>query len=40
MYDLHIPAMLYRGLLAENEKINALMKSSIPTPSIHVPSVP
>ena len=27
MYDLHIPAMLYRGLLAENEKINALMKS-------------
>lgn len=27
MYDLHIPAMLYRGLLAENEKINALMES-------------
>lgn len=27
MYDLHIPAMLYRGLLAENEKINALMNS-------------
>ena len=27
MYDLHIPAMLYRGLLAENGKINALMES-------------
>lgn len=27
MYDLHIPAMLYRGLLAEDEKINALMAS-------------
>ena len=31
MYDLHIPAMLYRGLLAENEKINALMKSKYAT---------
>ena len=31
MYDLHIPAMLYRGLLAENEKINALMKSPYAT---------
>lgn len=31
MYDLHIPAMLYRGLLAENDKINALMESSYGT---------
>jgi len=31
MYDLHIPAMLYRGLLAENEKINALMQSPYAT---------
>lgn len=31
MYDLHIPAMLYRGLLAENEKINALMASPYAT---------
>ena len=31
MFDLHIPAMLYRGLLAENEKINALMKSKYAT---------
>lgn len=31
MFDLHIPVMLYRGLLAENEKINALMKSKYAT---------
>lgn len=31
MYDLHIPAMLYRGLLAENEKIKALMDSRYAT---------
>ena len=31
MYDLHIPAMLYRKLLAENEKINALMESPYAT---------
>ena len=31
MYDLHIPAMLYRGLLAENERINTLMDSRYAT---------
>ena len=31
MYDLHIPAMLYRNLLAENDKINALMESPYAT---------
>ena len=31
MYDLHIPAMLYRKLLSEDDKINALMESPYAT---------
>ena len=31
MYDLHIPAMLYRKLLSEDNKINALMESPYAT---------